>query len=281
MDQQELDEAYDPSVYAFNNQTVSRRGTVADIAARQRLGAPLVGQYGVPQIERVLVYRTARANSPILMFFHGGDWFRGIADFAGIAEVAVNAGALFADVDFSSVNDTDGDLFKLADQCRRAVAFVYRNAASFGGDPDRIYLAGFSSGAHLAACVLTTDWTREGLPADIVKGALLGSGIYDLKAIRLSTRSSRVKFSDEMEDALSPQRHVDMIRTPITLTYGTLDTPEFQRQSREFSFALQLAGKPARVVVGGGYNHLEMLETLRNPYGIMGRAALEMMNLAT
>ena len=62
--------------------------------------------------------------------------------------------------------------------------------------------------------------------------------------------------------------------------YGT-STPEFQRQSRQFALALQVAGKPARVVVGPGYNHFEMLETLRNPYGIMGRAALEMMNLAT
>jgi len=280
MDQQELDEAYDQSVYAFNSQTVSERSIAADTAARGRLGAPLVAAYGTLQIERVLVDRTNRANAPILMFFHGGAWFEGVARYAGIAEVAVKAGAHFADVDFNSVNDTGGDLFTLADQCRRAVAFAYRNAASFGGDPNRLYLVGFSSGAHLAACVLATDWTREGLPTDIVKGALLGSGMYDLKAVRLSNRSSYVKFTDEMEEALSPQRHLDLLRTPITLTYGTLDTPEFQRQSRQFALALQVAGKPTRVVVGPGYNHFEMLETLRNPYGIMGRASLEMMNLA-
>jgi arylformamidase len=280
MDQQDLDEAYDQSVHAFNSQTVNQRGIAADIAARQRLGAPLPAAYGTLQIERVLVYRTNRVNAPILMFFHGDTWFEGVARFAGIAEVAVKAGAHFADVDFNTVNDVGGDLTTLADQCRRAVAFVYRNAESFGGDPNRIYLAGFSSGAHLAACVLTTDWARESLPADIVKGALLGSGIYDLEAVRLSTRSSAVKFTDEMVEALSPQRHADMIRTPLTLAYGGLDSPEFLRQTRQFALALQVAGKPARVVVGGGYNHLEMLETMRNPYGIMGRAMLEMMNLA-
>ena len=86
MDQQDLDEAYDQSVYAFNRGTVRQRGIAADIAARGRLGAPLVGPYGVPQIERVLVYRTNRDNAPVLMFIHDGDWVEGVARFAGIAE---------------------------------------------------------------------------------------------------------------------------------------------------------------------------------------------------
>ena len=280
MDQQDLDEAFDPSLNAFNSQTVNQRSTALDIAARGRLGAPLAAAYGTLQIERVLVYRTKSANAPILMYFHDGNWTQGVARYAAIAEVAVKAGAHFADVDFSGVNDVGGDLNRLVDQCRRAVAFVYRNANNFGGDPNRLYLAGFGSGAHLAACVLTTDWARDGLAADLIKGAFLGSGIYDLKPVRLSSRFSAIKFTDEIEESLSPQAHVDMIRTPLTLTYGTLDTPEYQRQSRQFALALQLAGRAPHTVVGGGYNHFEMLETLRNPYGINGRAALEMMTLA-
>jgi arylformamidase len=280
MDQQELDESFDPSLSAFNSQIVNQRSTAVDIAARGRLGGPLVAPYGTLQIERVLVYRTRSANGPILMYFHDGNWSLGVARYAGIAEVAVKAGAHFVDVDLYGVNDVGGDLTTLVEQCRRAVAHVYRNANNFGGDPNRLYLAGFGSGAHLAACVLTTDWAREGLPADIVKGAFLGSGIYDLKPVRLASRFSAIKFTDEIEDALSPQAHVDMLRTPLTLTYGTLDTPEYQRQSRQFAFALQLAGRAPRIVIGNGYNHFEMLETLRNPYGINGRAVLEMMSLA-
>jgi arylformamidase len=168
----------------------------------------------------------------------------------------------------------------MVDQCRRAVAWVSRNAATFGGDETALYLAGFSSGAHLAGCVVATDWTREGLPSVTLKGALLGSGMYDLKPVRLSSRSSYVKFTDEMEQALSAQRHLDRIRTPMVLTHGTLETPEFQRQTRDFAAALAAAGKPVKLIAGRGYNHFEMYEALANPYGIMGRAALEMMNLA-
>jgi arylformamidase len=104
--------------------------------------------------------------------------------------------------------------------------------------------------------------------------------MFDLKPVRLSKRSDYVKFTDEMEQALSSQRHLDKLNCPVTVAYGTLETPEFQRQSRDFAAAVQAAGKPVRLLVGEGYNHFEMLETLANPYGVLGRAVLEQMHLA-
>jgi arylformamidase len=169
----------------------------------------------------------------------------------------------------------------MAAQVRRAVAWVYRNARSFGGDPRRLYVCGHSSGAHLAGVVLTTDWPKEfDLPADVVKGGLCCSGMFDLRPVRLSARNRYVAFTDEMEDALSPQRHLDRLTASVVVAYGTLETPEFQRQSRDFAAALTAAGKRATLLVGEGYNHFEIIETLANPYGLLGRAVLEQMALA-
>jgi arylformamidase len=112
-----------------------------------------------------------------------------------------------------------------------------------------------------------------------VKGALLGSGMYDLKPVRLSARSNYVKFTDEIEDELSSLRHLDRLNCPLVVGYGTCETPEFQRQARDFAAALKAAGKPHQLLLGEGYNHFEMLETLANPYGLLGRAALELMEL--
>ena len=56
---------------------------------------------------------------------------------------------------------------------------------------------------------MTTDWAAEGLPADVLKGALLISGMYDLKPVRLSKRSEYVRITDEIEEALSPIRHLE------------------------------------------------------------------------
>ena len=169
----------------------------------------------------------------------------------------------------------------MADQVRRAVAWVYRNAESFGGNPDCLYVSGHSSGAHLAGVVLTTDWPRDfDLPADLVKGGLCSSGMYDLKAVRLSARSSYVKFTDEMEQALSSQRHLDRLSAPLVVSYGTLESPEFQRQGRDFAAAVTAAGRPVKLLVGEDYNHFEIIETLASPYGLLGRAALELMTLS-
>ena len=129
--------------------------------------------------------------------------------------------------------------------------------------------------------MLITDWAKDfGLPADLVKGALLGSGMYDLKPVRLSKRGAYVKFTDAMEEQLSSQRHLDRINCPVVLAHGTYETPEFQRQTRDFAAALEAAGKPVTLIVAEGYNHFELPETLANPYGILGRAALKLMGLA-
>ena len=91
------------------------------------------------------------------------------------------------------------------------------------------------SGAHLAGVVLTTDWVRDfNLPSDTLKGGLCGSGMFDLKPVRLSARSRYVNFTDEMEHALSPQRHLDKLNAPVIVAHGTFETPEFQRQARDF-----------------------------------------------
>jgi arylformamidase len=175
----------------------------------------------------------------------------------------------------------------LADQVRRAIAWVYRNAVDFGIDPTRLYVGGQSSGGHLTAVALTTDWPRDfGLPADIIKGGMCISGMcisgmYDLTPVRLSARNAYIAFDDATVTALSPIRHLDRLHAPLVVAYGTCETPEFQRQNREFAAAVETAGKKVRLLVGEHYNHFELPETLGNPYGLLGRAALDLMGLIT
>ena len=71
---------------------------------------------------------------------------------------------------------------------------------------------GHSSGAHLAGCVLLTDWAARGLPDDVIKGALLISGMYDLHAPLLSARSRYVKITPEEEAAASAMRQLGRVR---------------------------------------------------------------------
>jgi arylformamidase len=232
MDQVELDAAYDQRFYAPLAQEILKRFASDSEAVRARLGAPQRQAYGASEVEKLDIYRAKRTDAPIFVFIHGGAWRVGAAkDYAFSAEIFVNAGAHYVVPDFIAVEAADGDLRVLAEQVRRAVAWVYRNAGSFGGDPDRLYVGGHSSGGHLCGVTLVTDWSKDfGLPADAIKGGLCMSGMYDLKPARLSKRGSYVKFDDDMEDKMSSQRHIDLLRAPIIVTYGGNETPEFQRQ---------------------------------------------------
>src|SRR5882762_8023623 len=184
--QAELDAAYDQSAYQANIQQLRDRWISNSERTRARIGPPSRHAYGPTEIEHLDIFRTAAAApAPVFVFIHGGAWRAGSAKtYAAPAEMFIRAGAHYVAPDFLWVQDAEGSLLPIADQVCRAIAWVYENAASFGGDRDRLYIGGHSSGAHLAAVALTTDWRREfRLPADIIKGGICSSGMYDLAPV--------------------------------------------------------------------------------------------------
>ena len=278
-DQAALDRAYDQPSWAPNMQAVLARRAAAADAVRARLGAPQRFAYGATPVEQLDVFATARSNAPVMVFIHGGAWRGGDArSQAFAAEMFVKAGAHLVLPDFAVVMDVGLD--GMVAQVRRAVAWVAANAARFGGDARRIFVGGHSSGGHLTGNVLITDWARDfQLPADLVKGGLCMSGMYDLAPVRLSARSSYVKFDDRIERELSPIRHLARVRCPVVVAYGERDSPEFQRQSREWAEALRSVGRLHALVVGPGLNHFEMPELLADPSSPLGRATLTLLGL--
>jgi arylformamidase len=286
MDQQQLDDAYDQGVYAKNRDRVVARRIAASERARAILGPPQRVAYGSSEHEQLDIFRTAASGggkgggAPVNLFVHGGAWRRNKAsDYAVQAEPLTRAGAHAVFIDFINVDQAGGDLLPMYEQVCRAIAWTWRNAEKFGGDRERFYISAHSSGSHLAGCALTQGWREHGLPENFCRGALLASGMYELQPVRLSKRSAYVKFTDAMVEKLSSLRHLDGLHTPLVVAHGTYETPEFQRQARDFAAAVKAAGKPVELLVGEGYNHFEMLETLANPYGVLGRAMLAQMQL--
>ena len=279
MDQKALDDAYDQDVYAPNRPLIVTRRIAAADRARAILGAPQRVAYGPSEHEQLDIFKSKMSNAPINVFVHGGAWRRNKGpDYSALAEPLVRAGAHAVILDFINVEQAGGDLLPMYEQVRRAIAWTWRNADSFGGDRERLYISAHSSGSHLSACVLTDGWREEGLPQDFCKGALLLSGMYDLEPVPLSKRSSYVTFTGAMVEKLSSQRHLGGLHTPLVLAYGTCETPEFQRQTKDFFAAVRALGKPVELIVGEAYNHFELLETLANPYGLAGGAMLRQMD---
>jgi arylformamidase len=150
-DQAALDAAYDQAAYAPNREQLIKRRIRDSELARLRVGEPERLAYGPAEIERLDIYRAEREAAPICVFIHGGAWRSSRSkEFASPAEMFLVAGAHYVVPDFAWVQDVGGSLMVLADQVRRAIAWVYENAAHLGIDRNRFYIGGQSSGGHCA-----------------------------------------------------------------------------------------------------------------------------------
>lgn len=277
LDQEALDRAYDQAEWAPNMTQVLQRYAHCSELARAEMGLPRRLSYGTSEFEKLDFFDCGRAGAPVHIFFHGGAWRSGRArDYAFLAEPLVRAGVHVILPDFAWVQDCGGDLEPIVGQARRALAWAHANVAALGGDPNRLFLSGHSSGAHLAALLATTQWSSRGLPDSLIKGTLLCSGVYELEPVRRSARNRYVSIDDVSAQALSPIRHLVHLRHPLVVAWGSLESPEFQRQGQEFAQAAQALGVPVSVLVAQHSNHFEILESMANPYGLLGRAALRL-----
>jgi arylformamidase len=281
--QKELDDAYDQSVWAKNAQEVIKRYGTASEAVRAKYKFETKA-YGTADEEKLDIFAPVKAapatGAPIHIFLHGGAWRGGRKEMYSFpAPAFVENGAVYIAVGFASIPKVR--LPEMAQQVRGAVAWVYKNAKSFGGDPERIYLSGHSSGGHLCGVVLVTDWSKFGVPATVLKGGMPVSGMFELTPVMLSARSSYVKIGREEQADLSSIRWLNRIACPVTLAYGDGESPEFKRQSRDMAAALKEKVKqPVELIEVKGVNHFEIIETLGKPDGALGKAALKQMGLS-
>ena len=258
-DQKALDDQYEQRVWVPHADEIIRRYGIASDAVRKRIGEPRTERYGPTVVETLDVYGEGGAA---FVFLHGGAWKRqSKRENAFAAEMVLQAGAAYVALDFALLPSVMLD--EMVAQACRGIDWVYRNVSK------EIVLCGHSSGAHLGGCaVMRLPW---------VKSALLVSGIYDLRPVRLSARNHYVRLDEKLEHDYSPIRHVEHIRCPVTVAWAEHEAAEFARQSREFSRELERKGRLEALIVGNDQNHFEIIETLADRRSPLGSAALRML----
>ena len=270
--QEQLDKAYDQSFWAPQMAELEADDGAKSTEVRRRM-PPRTERYGGGDANLIDIFAPPNARgAPVLVFLHGGAWTRNSRQDASFpAPALVGRGAAYLAPDFGSLKTIR--LPEMIENCRLALEWTVRNAQSFGGDPSRVFLAGHSSGGHLAGCVLITDWAQRGLPADCIKGALLMSGMYDLYPVRLSSRSAFLHITPEEEMAASPMRHLNRIACPVAVS------PEFKRQSAVLADALQGMGRLASRTVAPNANHFQEDDRLGQSDSEISRALFALMGI--
>jgi arylformamidase len=245
-------------------------------AVRRRRACLIDLGYGETAAERLDLFPASRDGAPLLAFIHGGYW-RSLdkSDFSWIAPPFVDHGVSVALLNYGLAPATPME--EIVRQMLRAHAWLYRNGDRLGFDPERIHVAGHSAGAHLAAMMMAAIWPAFGadLPADLVRGALAVSGIYDLEPLRHAPFiQSDLKLTAKRAQRLSPVLMPAATDRPLYTAAGALESGEFRRQTVLIGRAWRR--NLAREIPMPGRHHLNVIEELANPASPLFDAALEM-----
>ncbi|MFO1353050.1 MAG: alpha/beta hydrolase [Gammaproteobacteria bacterium] len=248
---------------------------------RQALESRLNVGYGPSAAERLDIFPAGDSGAPVQVFIHGGYW-KALSkdDFSFVANAFARCGGATVVIEYALIPSVDMD--ELVRQCRAALAWVWRNAASFGGDPGRIFVSGHSAGGHLTAMMVATDWRAfsAGLPADLVKGACGISGLYDLEPIRLCYLNDDLKLNKAMAGRNSPVLLARHAQGSLLLPVGALEGPEYLRQSHDLATAWQNRGAAPVVWEMQGEQHFSIVAQLHDPASELSRAVQRQMGLA-
>jgi arylformamidase len=246
----------------------------ADVARSQP--RELDVRYGGGSNEHLDVF-PAQDGAPVVVFIHGGYW-RSLdkRDHSFVAPAFTAAGACVVIPNYALCPEVT--IPQITMQMVHALAWTFRHAARYGGDPKRITVVGHSAGGHLAAMLLACAWQAYGrdLPANLVKNALSISGLYDLEPIM---HTPFLKESLRLTAADARKASPALLPAP---THGTLYTVAGAQESEEFLRQNELIRKAwgaQRVPVCEalpGLNHFSVLEALAEPGHRLHRLAMEL-----
>ncbi len=200
-------------------------------AARARLAAAVGLAYGPGPRQKLDLFRAAGRRVPLLVFVHGGYWrTMDRSDFSFLAEPLVARGVSVAIPSYSLCPQATLD--DIVQDVRAGFTWIGAHADSYGVDPERIHLSGWSAGAQLAAMLVA------GLNgATQARSAFLLSGIYDLRPIRHTRANDDLRL-----DAPAAARNSPLLLRPgavtrLAVAAGALETAAFRKQSRDLAAA--------------------------------------------
>lgn len=264
--QAQIDAQYNPSLALAANEQPMQHFAAQAANARSTLRCELNVPYGPTLAETLDIFPADMPNAPVFVFIHGGYW-RALSskDFSGVALGLNPLGITTVVIDYALCPFVTID--EITRQVRAATAWVLRNIDQYGGDPTRVAIGGHSAGGHLTAMCLQTEWARDyGLPQDPLAGAVAFSGLYDLEPLRYSYLQPLIQLDEGIIRRNSPAFMVRPCATPLWLTWGGLESPEFARQSQIYHDAWQAAGNTSTLQALPLTNHFTVIHGLEDSH---------------
>ena len=251
------------------------RWRLASKQARSRLRSHLDLPFVTDCSVSLDVFPATKGPAPVLVFIHGGYWHSlDKSDHSFVAAPFVDAGVMVVVPNYSLCPAVTIDTIAL--QMAHAMAWIHRNAETYGGNASRCVVAGHSAGGHLAAMLLACNGTHlaADLPRQLVRRAVSVSGLYDL-APMAATPSLQVdlRLTPDVIARTSPAYFPPPEATQLAAVVGALESEEFLRHNRLIrqrwgdgivSMCEELPGR----------NHFSVLDELVDPRSPLHRQTL-------
>lgn len=244
--------------------------------ARAALSAHLDVAYGDGSRARMDIFPAAgdaSGQAPVLAFIHGGYWqAMDKSVFSCIAPLYVEAGITVVTIGYPLCPDVT--MGGIVAECRAALLWLSRNIGDYGCDPTRLFLSGHSAGGHLSALLAGTDWAAQGGAANLLKGAIPLSGLYELEPIRLSYLDAALSLTPEDVRLYSPSLQTSRTSCPLLLAVGGAESDEFRRQQRDYADHLSAQGQSPQALELEGLNHFTIVDAFRSSGTALSDAVL-------
>lgn len=263
--QEELDAQYDQRTLVPDAAAYMQRWSEWSAALRAERPAEEI-RYGPADCETFDFFEGS--GDALHVHLHGGAW-RALSkrEASFVVRGLAARGTGVAVLDFGLAPATP--LALIVDQVRRAVRFIQKTFPT-----RRLIVSGHSSGAHLASCLLDSEWLSDaGVTVDSFAGFLLVSGPYDLQPVRLSSRNAYLALGPDEAERLTAARRLPQRLPSLRVFWGSGELEEFRRQGREF---LAIARRGRTGTVGGevpDVNHFELYDAFHDPDSEICRAA--------
>ncbi len=206
---------------------------------------------------------------PAIMYVYGGAWFAGDVHQFGPSAIHMAAkGFVGATIEHRVLPE-----FRFpapVEDSKAAVRWLRANATTYRIDPDRIGVAGNSSGGHLAAMVGTTSHIAElegngdnpGFSSRVQAVAAF-AGVFNLRALPVhepveSFLGATYAENPDLWALASPITHVGGGSPPFLLLHGTNDLLIPYQQSVDMMNALMAAGVSAELFTAQGAGHADL-----------------------
>jgi arylformamidase len=248
---------------------------------RRTTSAILDIPFGEAAEERLDLFPVHKRDAPLLVFIHGG-WWRSLdkSDFSMVAQAYTKAGFNVALTNYTLA--PAATIEQIVCQQLKALAWLYRHARAYDMDPDRIVIAGHSAGGHLAAMMMAALWPvyAADLPANLIKGGILLSGLYDLAPIQHAAFVNvDLQLTAPRAAALSPVLMQDAHVAPFITAVGALESAEFHRQSQSLAEVWQSSFRAS--VPLPKMNHLTICDAFADPTHDLFKASVSLIESVT